>query len=146
MGYHKPTSIAESLGFLSFRIPSKYPRSWGSNSGDKEPLFSVPIEVHIQIHLQEKNGTTSAHLHESPESTPFVIWGFPEIGGPPQIIHFNGFFPYKPTILGYWWNPPYPHGSIQQFSGPLHAPGEHPWPSSVRMPGGAGHLRWAPGS
>ena len=27
----------------------------------------------------------------------------------PQIIHLNGMFPYKPSILGYphWWNPPY---------------------------------------
>ena len=30
------------------------------------------------------------------------IWGFPEIGLPPVIIHFRlGIFPYKPSIWGY---------------------------------------------
>ena len=28
-------------------------------------------------------------------------WGFPEIEVPPVIIHFNGIFPYKPSIWGY---------------------------------------------
>ena len=34
---------------------------------------------------------------------------FPEIGVPPVIIHFNGIFPYKPTIFGDppLWKPPY---------------------------------------
>ena len=31
------------------------------------------------------------------------------MGVPPKIIHFNGIFPYKPSILGYphLWKPPY---------------------------------------
>ena len=29
-----------------------------------------------------------------------IIWRFPKMGYP-KIIYFNGFFHYKPTILGY---------------------------------------------
>ena len=29
-----------------------------------------------------------------------VIWGFPEIGVPPNHPNFNRIFPYKPSILG----------------------------------------------
>ena len=37
------------------------------------------------------------------------IWLFPEIGVPPVIIHLNGTFHYKPTIVGipHLWKPRY---------------------------------------
>ena len=51
------------------------------------------------------------------------IWRFPEIGLPPVIIHFNGIFPCKPSILGYphWWKPPY-HSHFCRKLGPTNAP------------------------
>ena len=40
-----------------------------------------------------------------------MIWVFPKIMVPPQIIHFNRVFHYKPSILGgfspYFWKHPY---------------------------------------
>ena len=30
-------------------------------------------------------------------------WGFPSMGVPPVLIHFDGIFPYKPT--SYWGTP-----------------------------------------
>ena len=30
----------------------------------------------------------------------FAMWGFPKIGVPPVIIHFNGMFHYKPSKNG----------------------------------------------
>ena len=47
-----------------------------------------------------------------PEGPKNGIWGFPgfpKIGVPLVIIHFNGFVPYKASIWGYpnLWKPPY---------------------------------------
>ena len=37
------------------------------------------------------------------------------MGVPPVIIHFNGVFPYKPSIWGYphLWKPPYLYCHLQ---------------------------------
>ena len=42
-----------------------------------------------------------------------TIWWFPEIGVPPVIIHFNGMFPHKPTVLGC----PHDYGNVHLTGG-----------------------------
>ena len=49
------------------------------------------------------------HLSIIHRFSPLLIWGFPEIGVPPNHPNFSGIFHYKPAIFGYphLWTPPY---------------------------------------
>ena len=54
-------------------------------------LMLVMVMVHLEFHKPTSRSPTS-------------IWWFPEMRTPLVIIHFNGMFPYKPTI---WGVPPF---------------------------------------
>ena len=53
------------------------------------------------------------------------MWVFPKNWGYLQIIHFNGVFHYKPSMLGYpyFWKHPHVHPGRLTAGTPTH----HPW-------------------
>ena len=59
-----------------------------------------------------------------PRTWRFIILRFPEMGVPLVIIHFNGIFHSKPSILGYphLWKPPF-----------MEIPQNQPWISCVNL-------------
>ena len=55
------------------------------------------------------------------------MWGFPEIGLPPVIIHFSGIFYYKPNHFGVPHFRKLPSGKVREFVGEfLDLQGVHP--------------------
>ena len=60
------------------------------------------------LFLMILNSMTNLYIYS------YIYEGFLKQGDP-QIIHFNGIFPYKPSILGYphLWKPSYTHTMYQ---------------------------------
>ena len=75
---------------------------------------SSGISSHRRGDGPPRAGWPSAALQNKPSENTLgsvADLGFPKIGVPPVIIHFNGIFLYKPSILGYQyphlWKPPF---------------------------------------
>ena len=119
--YHFPLEIV----FAGRRSPifHKMPHSrhetcdcqtfWDHDAGRKStPLEAVgQSEANISWFFGNPGCKQEHECHDTPRRSSIVAshsMGGLEMGVP-QIIHFNGFFPYKPSILGYHhlWTPPY---------------------------------------
>ena len=73
----------------------------------------------IELSSRPGAGRSSCEIEDWRSSGPVVQlfridghvlrWRFPKKGVCPQIIHFHGIFPYKPSISGYphLWKPPH---------------------------------------
>ena len=111
-----PIKTDDDWGYPYFRKPPSGP----TNSMIFRSLCLKPsilgdwkfwtMPVLARIWLWSKKPTRSAFDVTLPwqKKMVWLHWGFPEIGVPPVIIHFNGILHYKPSILGYphFWKPP----------------------------------------
>ena len=75
---------------------------------DPQAIFGMPLGWEFLRLLCDGRNPKKCEEEELLQNCSKNTWGFPEIGVPP-IIHLDGYFPYKPSFLGYphLWNPPY---------------------------------------
>ena len=103
----------------------------------------------------QKGGKSTCSRWEDPLEQPnnLIIWVFHGVsinGSTPKssiLIHFNGIFPYKPSILGYphLWNPPYWNWiKMCKDVSILNTDSSLSWSLTYRSQGACGHLARAP--